>query len=191
MSELQIPSRLVFRVPQISILAALLVAICATPMAAAQPAFLALYAIPISIIVWVVRVRTTADADGLVVRSVVGRRSLAWDDLKGLLLSRKGGVAAVLADESRVELPSVRVRHLPALSLISGGRITDPTEPVPGEPVPAEPVPAEPAPTEPAPTEAAPSETASAKATSAKAVPKEAAPVKDGPAPSEPGPAAE
>lgn len=131
MSEQQIPSRLVFRVPQVSILAALLVAICATPVAAALPVLSVVYLLPVGVIVWIVRVRTVADASGLTVRKVVGSTALAWDDLKGLLLSPKGTVTAVRTDDARVPLPSVRTRHLPALSLISGGRITDPTEPAP------------------------------------------------------------
>ncbi|MFC5286182.1 PH domain-containing protein [Actinokineospora guangxiensis] len=127
MSEQEIPSRLVFRVPQVSILAALLVAICATPVAAAIPALAVIYLLPVAAIVWIVRVRTVADASGLAVRKVVGGTTLAWDDLKGLLLSPKGTVSAVRADDTRVALPSVRTRHLSALALISGGRITDPT----------------------------------------------------------------
>ncbi len=125
-SEQQIPSRLVFRVPQVSILAALLVAICATPITVAIPALSVIYLLPLAAIVWIVRVRTVADASGLTVRKLVGRTSLAWDDLKGLLLSPKGTVSAVRSDDTRVPLPSVRTRHLSALSLISGGRITDP-----------------------------------------------------------------
>jgi hypothetical protein len=132
-SEQQIPSRLVFRVPQVSILAALLVAICATPVAAAIPALSVLYLVPLAAIVWIVRVRTVADASGLTVRKVVGGTTLAWDDLKGLLLSPKGTVSAVRTDDSRVALPSVRTRHLPALAVISGGRITDPTPAVEAE----------------------------------------------------------
>ena len=126
-SEQQTPPRLVFRVPQVSILAALLVAICATPLAVALPVLSLLYVIPVAAIVWVVRVRTVADASGLTVRKLAGSTALSWDDLKGLLLTPKGTVTAVRSDDSQVPLPSVRTRHLPALALISGGRITDPT----------------------------------------------------------------
>ncbi|MGW5052070.1 PH domain-containing protein [Actinokineospora sp. NPDC004072] len=123
----QIPSRLVFRVPQVAILAALLVAVCVTPMAIALPVLALLYLFPAGAIVWIVRTRTVADATGLTVRQVFGGAVLPWDDLKGLLLSPKGTVTALRKDDSRVPLPSVRTRHLPALALISGGRIKDPT----------------------------------------------------------------
>ncbi|PPK64306.1 PH (Pleckstrin Homology) domain-containing protein [Actinokineospora auranticolor] len=121
------PSRLVFRIPTITVLAALLFAICATPVAFGAPGLAVVYVIPIAAIAWVLRVRTVADAEGLTVRQVVGSRKLAWDSLKGLRLTGKGAVRAVLDDEREVALPSVRVRHLPALSLVSGGRLADPT----------------------------------------------------------------
>ncbi|GAA4421814.1 PH domain-containing protein [Actinokineospora soli] len=136
MSEQQLPTRLVFRVPQVSILAALLVAICATPMAAALPVLAVIYVIPVAAIVWVVRVRTVADASGLTVRKIAGSADVAWDDLKGLLLNPKGTVTAVRKDDTRLPLPSVRTRHLPALSVISGGRITDPTDTTGPPPLP-------------------------------------------------------
>ncbi|WP_035306345.1 PH domain-containing protein [Actinokineospora inagensis] len=123
-----VPSRLVFRIPGVAVLAALLFAICATPFAFAAPGLVAVYVIPIASVVWVLRVRTTATTDGLVVRGVIGSRSLPWTGLKGLRLTPRGGVVAVAEDETAVPLPNVRVRHLPALSLVSGGRLTDPTE---------------------------------------------------------------
>ena len=71
-SEQQIPSRLVFRVPQVSVLAALLVAICATPITVAIPVLSVIYLVPLAAIVWIVRVRTVADPTGLTVRGLVG-----------------------------------------------------------------------------------------------------------------------
>jgi hypothetical protein len=37
-------------------------------------------------------------------------------------------VLAVREDDTSVALPFVRTRHLPALALVSGGRLDDPTE---------------------------------------------------------------
>lgn len=128
MSDQQIPSRLVFRIPGVAILAALLLAVCATPIAFAAPWLPLLYVIPLAIVVWVIRVRTTANADGIVARRVVGSKTMPWDSLKGLRLTKRSGVRAVLADDTEVTLPCVRVRHLPALALVSGGRLDDPTE---------------------------------------------------------------
>lgn len=117
-----------FRIPGVAILAALLLAVCATPVAFAAPWLPLLYVIPLAIVVWVIRVRTTATADGIVARHVFRSRTMPWDSLKGLRLTKRSGVRAVLADDTEVTLPCVRVRHLPALALVSGGRLDDPTE---------------------------------------------------------------
>lgn len=125
-SEPQLPRRLVFRVPAVAVLAALFLALCATPFAVGAPGLFAVYLVPIAIIVWVLRTRTTADTDGLAVRHVFHSRTLPWSALKGLRLTKRLGVRAVLDDDTEVNLPSVRVRHLSVLALMSGGRLTDP-----------------------------------------------------------------
>jgi hypothetical protein len=125
-SEPQLPRRLIFRVPSVAVLAALLLAAGATPFAFGAPGLYAIYLVPIGFIVWVLRTRTTADADGLTVRRVFGSRHMPWSTLKGLRLTKKSGVRAVLEDDTEVALPSVRTRHLSALALISGGRLDDP-----------------------------------------------------------------
>jgi hypothetical protein len=127
-SEQPIPRRLVFRVPGTAVLGALLLAVCATPFAFAAPGLAAIYAVPVGMVVWVLRTRTIADAEGLVVRRIFGRRAMPWESLKGLRMTRRAEVRAVLTDGSEVPLPSVRTRHLPALALVSGGRLDDPTE---------------------------------------------------------------
>ena len=125
-SEPQLPRRLVFRVPAIAVLAALLLALCATPFAVGAPGFYTVYLIPVAIIVWVLRTRTTADAEGLAVRRVFTRRTMPWSSLKGLRMTKRSGVRAVLRNDTEVTLPSVRIRHLSVLALMSGGRLADP-----------------------------------------------------------------
>ncbi len=121
-----------FRVPGVAVLAALLLAICATPVAFGAPFLWLVYLVPLAIIVWVIWVRTVADADGLTVRGLRGSRRIAWSELAGLRLTGKGTVLAVLAADSdprpEVALPHVRTRHVPALSVISRGLVPDPTE---------------------------------------------------------------
>lgn len=126
MSDLQVPSRLIFRVPATAVLAALLLAVAAIPFAFGAPGFYAIFLVPLAAIVWVLRTRTMADADGLTVRRVLTRRALPWSSLKGLRLTKRAEVRAVLTDDTEVALPAVRTRHLPALALISGGRLDDP-----------------------------------------------------------------
>jgi hypothetical protein len=117
---------LVFRIPGVAVLGALLIAVAATPIVAVGHWLFLIYLIPLAAIVFILRTRTTADGEGLVVRTVFTSRTLPWSGLKGLRLTKRSGVRAVLTDDSEVPLPSVRTRHLPALALISGGRLDDP-----------------------------------------------------------------
>lgn len=126
MSQAQTPARLVFRVPAVAVLAALLLAVCATPFAFGAPGLFVIYLGPLGAVIWVLRTRTTADAGGLAVRTVLGSRALPWSGLRGLRLTSRAGVRAVLTDGTEVTLPAVRTRHLPALALVSGGRLADP-----------------------------------------------------------------
>ena len=130
-SEQPIPRRLVFRIPGIAVLAALLLALGATPFAFGAPGLYVIYLLPAGLVVWVLRTRTVADADGLTVRRIFTSQRLPWSALQGLRLTRQAGVRAVLTDGTEVALPAVRTRHLPALALISAGRLDDPTSDVP------------------------------------------------------------
>jgi len=124
----QVPTRLVFRIPSTAVLGALLFAVAATPFAFAAPWLFVIYLVPIVAIVWVLRLRTIADGDKLVARTLFGRRVLPWSDVRALRVSERSWVRAVVTDGKELPLPTVRTRHLPALALISGGRLADPTE---------------------------------------------------------------
>jgi PH (Pleckstrin Homology) domain-containing protein len=137
-------SRLVFRIPATAVLGALLFAITATPFAWAAPGLAVIYVVPVAAIAWVLRVRTTADRERLVARTLFGRHVVPWSDLRAFRVSERSWVRAVVEDGKELPLPNVRTRHLPALSLISGGRLADPTEDVEdAEPVPVPSAPAE------------------------------------------------
>ena len=124
----QLPSRLVFKIPTTAVLGALLFAITATPFAWAAPGLYAIYVIPVFAIAWIMRVRTTADGEKLVARTLFGKHVLPWSDVRALKVSARSWVRAVDEAGKELPLPNVRTRHLPALSLISGGRLDDPTE---------------------------------------------------------------
>jgi hypothetical protein len=119
--------KLVFRIPATALLAAGLIAICVTPVAWLAPGLQALYVLPLGYAYWVVRNRTTVTDDELVARGVFGTTTLKWSEVKSIRLVRKGWLKAVKDDDSEVTLPAVRFMHLPALSLVSGGRVPDPT----------------------------------------------------------------
>lgn len=117
-----------FRVPLIALLAIFGLMVCLAPTAFADvPGLWVLYVIPLALIVFVVRPKTVATPQGLTVRTVFGHRELPWEALKGLSISKRAKVRAVLTDDSMISLPSVRTRHLPVLALVSGGRLKDPS----------------------------------------------------------------
>ena len=116
--------RAVFRIPPLTILGAVLLAVCATPVAFGAPWFWLVYLLPVAVVVWVLRVRTTVDEEGLTVRRLVGSRRVPWSEIRSLHLRDKGGVRAVLTDGAELPLPSVRVRDLPQLAAASGGHLS-------------------------------------------------------------------
>jgi hypothetical protein len=122
------PPRIVFRIPATALLAAALIVVCATPFAFAASGLQVVYLVPIAFALWVVRNRTTVDADKLVVRGLFTKQVLPWTDVKAIKLADRGWLRAVRSDDSEVTLPAVRTSHLGALSIISGGRVVDPGE---------------------------------------------------------------
>ncbi|MFD2421186.1 PH domain-containing protein [Amycolatopsis pigmentata] len=118
----------VFRVPGTALLAVVLLMVCLVPTAfSGVPGLWALYVVPLALIVFVVRTRTVATGEGLAVRTMFGHRELPWERLKGLAITGRAKVKAVLTDDTEVPLPTVRTRHLPVISLVSEGRLKDPS----------------------------------------------------------------
>jgi hypothetical protein len=113
------------------IVVALVFAVCCTPLAGSAPWFWLVYLLPIAVIVWVVRVRTTVDGDAVTVRRIVGGKRVPWEGISSLRLGRtatpaRARVSAVLSDGAELPLPAVHVRDLPVLAAASGGRLPDP-----------------------------------------------------------------
>ncbi|WP_406642109.1 PH domain-containing protein [Amycolatopsis sp. WGS_07] len=118
----------VFRIPTTAYLAIGLLTVCVTPVALGEiGGFQWLYVFPLALLVFVARTRTVANREGLQVRTVFGKRDLPWSSLKGLAITNKARVRAVLGDDTQVSLPTVRTRHLPVLALVSEGKIQDPS----------------------------------------------------------------
>lgn len=134
--RLVLPKRLVFRVPGTAYVAVAFFVMCASSVALVSRYFALIYLVPLAMVFWIMRTRTEVDAERIVVRRVLSRTSIPWSKVKSLRLSDKGWVRAVRTDsDAEIALPTVRTRHLPALALISGGRISDPTAPKPDQPV--------------------------------------------------------
>ena len=119
-------TRTLFRSSPLTVLAALALAVCATPFASAAPLLWLVYLVPLGIIVWTLRVRTEVDPDAVTVRRVLGRRRVPWSEISSLRLGDRARVSAVLTDGSELPLPAVHVRDLPQLAAASGGRLPDP-----------------------------------------------------------------
>ena len=117
-------ARAVFRISPLAILGAVLLAVCATPVAFGAPYFWLIYLVPVAAVVAVLRVRTVVDPDGVTVRRLIGSRRVPWSQIRSLHLRDKGGVRAVLTDGAELPLRCVRVRDLPQLAAASGGRLS-------------------------------------------------------------------
>lgn len=120
------PAPAVFRVSPLVVFMALGLVVCVTPVALSAPFLWLIYLLPLAIIGWTLRVRTTADPEALTVRRVLGRRRVPWGEISSLRLAHHSRVRAVLTDGSELPLPTVHIRDLPLLAAVSGGRLPDP-----------------------------------------------------------------
>lgn len=121
------PKAVTMRVNRASLLACLAIAACATPIAdmAGGPAPV-IYLVPVLLTVWILRTATVVDSRGMTVRTMFTTRRIGWDDVHSLRLDERRWVRAVLGSEQQVRLSAVRVRDVPKLALMSGGRLPNP-----------------------------------------------------------------
>jgi hypothetical protein len=120
-------ARAVFQPSRLTIMFALLLALCATPVAFGAPFLWLVYLLPLGVIAWTLWTRTTVDAEAVTVRRVTGSRRVPWEAISSLRLADNARVAAVLDDGTELPLPAVGVRDLPQLAAASGGRLPDPS----------------------------------------------------------------
>jgi hypothetical protein len=85
-----------------------------------------LLALPLLLSALIVRLRTIADDRGVTVRTLLGSRTLRWEDLDGLRFSRGSWARAHLADGGELRLPAVTFATLPLLTEVSAGRVPNP-----------------------------------------------------------------
>lgn len=120
------PNSLTFRILPIALIAVLTIAVCVTPVAFTHPAGLALFLIPLGLGIWVLRAKTVVTPDKITVR-MLRRTEIDWNDVRQLRLNERRWLRAVLSSGREVMLPAVRVRDLPRVAAMSGGRIPDPS----------------------------------------------------------------
>lgn len=109
--------------PDVSSFAAVLVlAVGAVPLALSDRRLVGLLLVPLGCALWVLRARVVVRASGLEVCNGLGVRRLAWSDVGGYDLPRRGP-ARVLTGEGRVPmtaLPRARLRDLVVASERAG-----------------------------------------------------------------------
>ena len=96
------------------------------------PAFpawgMALLVIPAVLSVAIVRLRTVADRETVTARTLLGSRTVSWDDIEGLRFTKGKWARARLRSDEDMVLPAVTFATLPLLTAASGGRVPNPYE---------------------------------------------------------------
>ncbi len=82
--------------------------------------------VPVLLSALIVRLRTQADDDGVTVRTLLGSRSVRWEDIEGLRFSRGSWARAQLKNGRQLRLPAVTFATLPRLTAASAGRVPNP-----------------------------------------------------------------
>ncbi|MGV0834934.1 PH domain-containing protein [Mycolicibacterium thermoresistibile] len=92
----------------------------------AAPVLAPLFVIPVLLSTMIVRYRTVADRDGIVVRTLFRSQELPWEGIDGLQFGRGSWAVAHCTDGSQVRLPAVTFATLPLLTGASDGRVPNP-----------------------------------------------------------------
>ena len=106
-----------------------LLTLCLLPVALFTPWALLLFLVPLLIALWVLRVGVGIGDDGITVHSLVGARSVPWRDVAGIRVGDGRALWLVTTRGTEIRLPVLRVRDLPRLAALSGGRIDVPAPP--------------------------------------------------------------
>jgi hypothetical protein len=106
------------------VVAALVTAVGAIPLASVGWYYLPALVVPLLVAVWAWRTGTDADAEGLRLRAVFGRRRVPWTAVLELAGDRRGRAVVRLADGRELPLPAVRAADLPRLVAASGHTVS-------------------------------------------------------------------
>ncbi len=82
--------------------------------------------IPMAMSVFIIRLRTVADHDSVTARTLLGSRTMRWEDIEGLRFEKSSWARAHLKNGDDVPLPAVTFSTLPLLTDASGGRVPNP-----------------------------------------------------------------
>jgi Bacterial PH domain len=92
----------------------------------AWPVSAPLLVIPVVLSALIIRLRTVADERGLTVRSLLGSRTVRWEEIDGLRFHRGSWARARLKSGGELRLPAVTFATLPQLTEVSSGRVPNP-----------------------------------------------------------------
>jgi len=97
-------ARVVIRISPMAHFATGFVALSLLALVPAFPAWaMALLVIPVVLSVAIVRLRTMADRETVTARTLLGSRTLRWDDIDGLRFAKSAWARARLTDGSLIE----------------------------------------------------------------------------------------
>jgi hypothetical protein len=100
-------------------IAALVALLGATPLATASWYLAPILLVPLAVLIWGWRSGTDADAEGLSIRALLGRRRVPWTSITGFTPTGRR-VVALLAGGRSLTLPAVTPTDLPSLIAASG-----------------------------------------------------------------------
>lgn len=90
------------------------------------PWTLPLLIIPVLLSASVIRWRTVADSSGVTARTLLGSKTVQWEQIQGLRFVKSSWARAQLTDGTTLRLPAVTFATLPLLTQASGGRVPNP-----------------------------------------------------------------
>ncbi len=82
--------------------------------------------VPVVLSALVVRLRTVADHQTVTVQTLLGSRSVHWNDVEGLRFTGGSWARAQLKNGDQLRLPAVTFATLPLLADASGGKVPNP-----------------------------------------------------------------
>ncbi len=85
-----------------------------------------LLVIPIMLSALIIRLRTVADHRGVTARTLLGSRTVSWNDIDGLRFTKGTWARARLRSGGELRLPAVTFATLPLLTEASDGRVPNP-----------------------------------------------------------------
>ncbi|MDP9183451.1 MAG: PH domain-containing protein [Actinomycetota bacterium] len=106
--------------PERTTLAAVLVLMLgALPLGLSSPYLVVVLLVPVAALVWVLRARVVADATSLEICNGLGVQRIAWDDVAGFTVPKRGPVKLLRHGNGSLLLTAVNRHELPKLLAVS------------------------------------------------------------------------